>query len=65
MAQLAEVRMVLTSTSARLIVKSGDKTIEDEVWVPEFKVSGTEADVAARTVFDAIYDFLNFQVNGE
>jgi len=56
---------VLTSTSARLIVKSGDKTIEDEVWVPEFKVSSTEADVAARTVFDAIYDFLNFQVNGE
>ena len=65
MAQLAEVRMVLTPTSCRLIVKSGDKTIEDEVWSPEFKVSSSEADVAARTVFDAIYDFLNYQVNGE
>lgn len=46
-------------------MKSGDKVIENEVWTPNFQVSSTEADTAARAVFDAIYDFLNYQVNGE
>ena len=65
MAALAEVRMVLTPTFVRLVIRSGDKTIEDEVWRPDFKISQTEADIAARSCFDVIYDFLQFQVHGD
>lgn len=65
MAALAEVRMVLTPTSARLVIKSGEKTVENEVWKTEARISQTEADVAARACFDNLYDFLNYQINGE
>lgn len=65
MAALAEMRLVLTPTSARLVIKSGDRVIEDEVWKTDFRISQTEADVAARSAFDSIYDFLNFQLNGD
>lgn len=65
MEALAEVRLTLTQTSARLVVKSRDKAIENEIWVIDGKISQTEADVAARSCFDSLYDFLNYQVNGE
>jgi hypothetical protein len=65
MEALAEVRLTLSAESVRLVVTSRGKPVEDETWPLDGKVSQTEADVAARTCFDSLYDFFNFQVHGE
>jgi hypothetical protein len=65
MEALAEVRLTLTPVAARLVVTSRGQTVERELWTVESKISQTEADVAARSCFDSLYDFFNYQVNGE
>lgn len=62
---LAEVRLVITPTAARLTIVKGEKTLDDEVWTFDRKVGGTEAAEAAKAVFDDAYDALNWMVHGD
>jgi hypothetical protein len=62
---LAEVRLVIAPKEARLVLKHGDDTVEDEVWKFESKASKTEAKELAGVVFSDAYDLLNHAVHGD
>ena len=61
---LAEVRLVVATKEARLVVRHGDDVVEDELWKFPAQMSRTEAKELAKTVFDSTYDMLNFLNNG-
>ena len=48
---LGEVRLIVASKEARLILKIGETLIEDELWTFERKISKTEA----REVIEAAF----------
>ena len=62
---IAEVRLIIAASEARLVLKHGEKIIEDEVWTFPHKISRTEAKQAADTAFHDIYDLLQYTVNGD
>lgn len=62
---LAEVRLVLAPKEARLVLKHGDQTIEDEVWTFDAKVDATEARELAAVAFADAYDLMNYAVHGD
>lgn len=62
---LAEVRLLIAPKEARLILKKGDDTIEDELWKFDSKASRTETDELARVAFDDCYDLIQFSVHGD
>lgn len=61
---LAEVRLIITAKEARLVLRSGETLVEDEVWTFERKVSSTEAREVAKVAFDDAYDLLQYAVHG-
>lgn len=62
---LSEVRLLISSKEARLILKKGETVVEDELWKFERPVSKTEASEVARVMFDDGYDFLQHCVYGD
>lgn len=62
---LAEVRLVLAPKEARLVLKHGDQTIEDEVWTFDAKVSANEARELVAVAFADAYDLMNYAVHGD
>lgn len=62
---LADVRLIISPTEARLIVKHDDTIVEDEVWKFGRKVSRDEARDMAQAMFAAGYDMVNFIAHGE
>lgn len=62
---LAEVRLVIAPKEARLVIKHGDQTVEDEVWTFGAKVSATEARELAGVAFADAYDLINYAVHGD
>ena len=63
---LAEVTLVIEATGARLVLKRGEKVVEDEVWVFNGrKIGRTEAAEVAEVVFHDTYDLLQYSVHGE
>lgn len=61
----SEVRLILAKREARLILKDGDKVVEDEVWKYDAPMTVAEARDLARILFDEGYDLMQFSVHGE
>ena len=62
---LAEVKLVIAPTEARLTISRGEEIVDDEVWSFGRKIGKAEAREFARAVFDDAYDGINFMVHGE
>lgn len=62
---LAEVRLIIAPKEARLLLKHGDRIVEDEIWTFDGKVSTTEARELISVAFHECYDLLNTAVHGE
>jgi hypothetical protein len=62
---IAEVRLLIGTKEARLILKKDDDFLEDELWTFERKMSMTEAQQMCRLIFDQAFDFLNTAVHGD
>lgn len=62
---LAEVKLVIAPTEARLTISKGEEIVDDEIWSFGRKIGKTEAREFARAVFDDAYDGINFMVHGE
>lgn len=62
---LAEVRLIIAGKEARLVMKVGERIVEDELWTFERKVGVTEAKELARVAFDDAYDLMQHAVHGD
>lgn len=62
---LSEVRLLIGTKEARLVLKRGDDSLEDELWKFERKMSATEAQEMCRVLFDEAFDLLNYAVHGD
>ena len=62
---LGEVRLIVASKEARLILKIGETLIEDELWTIERKISKTEAREVIEAAFHDAYDLMQFSVHGD
>lgn len=62
---LGEVRLIVASKEARLILKIGETLIEDELWTFERKISKTEAREVIEAAFHDAYDLMQFSVHGD
>lgn len=64
MAVLAELKVVIASKEARLMLLRGDRVVEDEVWTFRPQIEKQAASDLARVMFDDLYDFINMAANG-
>jgi hypothetical protein len=64
MAVLAEVKVVIASKEARIMLIRGDQVVEDEVWSFRPAIDKASATELARVMFDDMYDFVNLAANG-
>lgn len=62
---LSEVRLLIGTKDARLVLKKGEDYLEDELWKFERKMSATEAQQMCRVLFDEAFDLLNYSVHGD
>ena len=62
---LGDVRLIVASKEARLILKIGETLIEDELWTFERKISKTEAREVIEAAFHDAYDLMQFSVHGD
>lgn len=62
---LADVRLIVSPTEARLLVKNDDTIVEDEVWKFGRRLGKDEARDMAQALFAAAYDMVNFVTHGE
>jgi hypothetical protein len=61
----SEVRLIIAKKEARLILKSGDDVVEDELWKFDSPLSASEAKELARILFDEGYDLMQFHCHGD
>ena len=59
-----EVRFIVASKEARLMLVRDADVLEDELWKFERPMGRSEQQQMVRAVFDSTYDFLNYTVNG-
>lgn len=62
---LAEVRLVIAPKEARLLLKHGEDSIEDEIWRFDGAISRTEARELAGVAFADAYDLMQHAVHGD
>jgi hypothetical protein len=62
---LAEVRLIIAPKEARLLLKHGDDTIDDEIWKFDGKISRTEARELVGVAFADAYELMNHAVHGD
>lgn len=62
---LGEVRLIVASKEARLILKIGETLIEDELWTFERKISKTEAREVIEAAFHDAFDLMQYSVHGD
>lgn len=62
---LADVRLTISQTEARLLVKRDDAVVEDELWKFGRKISRDEAKDMAQALFSTAYDVVNFVAHGD
>lgn len=62
---LAEVRLIVASKEARLVLKIGETLIEDELWTFDKKIGKTEARQMAEAAFHDAYDLIQYSVHGD
>jgi hypothetical protein len=59
---LAEVRLIIASKEARLILKKGEKVIEDELWKFDARINRSEAGGLADAAFHDAFDLIQYAV---
>lgn len=62
---LADVRLTIGVTEARLVVRHDDQVVEDELWKFERKIGREEAKAMAEAIFADAYDVMNHVVHGD
>lgn len=62
---LADVRLSISPTEARLVVRHDDAVVEDELWKFERKLTRDEAKDMAEAIFATAYDLVNVVAYGE
>jgi hypothetical protein len=62
---LGEVRLIVAAKEARLILRKGERVIEDEVWKFDRMPGQTEVGELVKAVFDNTYDMMNFVTSGD
>jgi hypothetical protein len=62
---ISEVRLIIGTKEARLILKKSDSVLEDELWTFERNMSVTEAQQMCRVLFDDAFDLMNYSVHGD
>ena len=62
---LGEVRLIVASKEARLILKIGEELIEDELWTFDKKISKTEARQVIEAAFHDAYDLMQYSTHGD
>jgi hypothetical protein len=62
---LAEVRLIVASREAKLVIKRGETIVEDEVWRFERPISKTEAKELAEAAFHDAFDLMQQAVHGD
>lgn len=62
---ISEVRLLIGTKEARLILKKGDDELEDELWKFDRKMSTKEAQEMCRVLFDEAFDLMNYSVHGD
>jgi CYTH domain-containing protein len=62
---LAEVRLIIASKEARLVLKRGETLVEDELCKFERPISKTEAKDLAEAAFHDCFDLLQHAVHGD
>jgi len=62
---LAEVRLIIASREAKLVIRRGETTVEDEVWKFERPISKTEANELAEAAFHDAFDLMQQAVHGD
>jgi len=62
---LAEVRLIIASKEARLVMKRGETLVEDELWKFERPISKTEAKELAEAMFHDSFDLMQHAVHGD
>lgn len=60
-----EVRLIIAKREARLLLKNGDKVIEDELWKFDSPMTSDEASDLAQILFHEGYDLMQYSVHGE
>jgi len=61
----SEVRLIIAKKEARLILTSGDKVVEDELWKFDAAMTASDAKELARILFDEGYDLMQFSLYGD
>jgi hypothetical protein len=62
---ISEVRLIIGTKEARLMLKKSDDALEDELWTFDRKMSSTEAQQLCRVLFDEAFDLMNYSVHGD
>ncbi len=62
---LAEVRLIIASREAKLVIRRGETIAEDEVWKFERPISKTEAKELAEAAFHDAFDLMQHAVHGD
>lgn len=62
---LAEIRLMIGTREARLLMRKGDQEVEDEVWTFERKLSLGEAERLASALFQDAYEMMQYVVHAE
>jgi hypothetical protein len=62
---LAEVRLIIASREARLVLARGETIVEDEVWKFARPISKVEAKELAEASFHDVFDLLQHAVHGD
>lgn len=62
---ISEVRLLIGTKEARLILKKGDNELEDELWKFDRTMSTKEAQEMCRVLFDEAFDLMNYSVHGD
>lgn len=62
---LGEVRLIVASKEAQLILKVGETLIEDELWTFDRKISTSEAKEVVEAAFHDAFDLMQYSVHGD
>jgi hypothetical protein len=62
---LAEVRLIIASKEARLVLARGETIVEDETWKFNRPISKTEAKELAEAAFHDCFDLMQHAVHGD
>jgi hypothetical protein len=60
-----EVRLIIGTKEARLILKRDDDILEDELWKFDRQMGRSEAGEIVRVAFDGAYDLMQWTVHGD